>query len=288
YNLALFDLKVLYEIRLIKLLEQKVGLWNMKALRTKDLEEGQRKNVSKQLFQAYDGILACYNIFKDTQQLYRKYRVDRTSRKIIDKDVQSLFLPLNVMQSTTLCPKYRIKNNVIFPNSVFCVNFPLHYVFTSSLLAFFDFNTVYAIRLIQILRVEVSVWNIHVLCHHDLEIGRNYIYSKLFEAYVNIMNCYNIYEACFQLYILYYIIEVFIHSLVYIQLAIFVLQKDLYNDISSATAITMFVISWLFKNYLWQMKLITEHENFYSDVRTVQDTCTNLLRKTSSGKIGDE
>lgn len=70
HTLALFDLKVLYEIRIIKLLEQKVALWNVQALATQELEEDQRRNVSKQLFQAYCNILDCYNIFKANHQLF--------------------------------------------------------------------------------------------------------------------------------------------------------------------------------------------------------------------------
>ena len=37
---------------------------------------------------------------------------------VVDKDVQSLLLPLNLMQYFSFCPKYRIKNNVITSNGV--------------------------------------------------------------------------------------------------------------------------------------------------------------------------
>lgn len=38
--------------------------------------------------------------------------------KTIDKDVQSIFLPLNLLQLLTLYPKYRIKNDMIKANSI--------------------------------------------------------------------------------------------------------------------------------------------------------------------------
>lgn len=55
------------------------------------------------------------NLFKN---LKKKYQTDRILGTIIHKDVQSMLLPLNVMQFTTLCPKYCIKNNCISPNSI--------------------------------------------------------------------------------------------------------------------------------------------------------------------------
>lgn len=36
---------------------------------------------------------------------------------VIDKDIQSMLRPLNILQTVCLCPKYCIKNNAIFPNS---------------------------------------------------------------------------------------------------------------------------------------------------------------------------
>ena len=36
---------------------------------------------------------------------------------LVDKDVQALLFPLNLMQNIVIYPKYRIKNNFIYPNS---------------------------------------------------------------------------------------------------------------------------------------------------------------------------
>lgn len=47
----------------------------------------------------------------------RSYNLDLN--KIVEKDVQSILSPLNVFQYFTLCPKYRIANNYIKPNSFF-------------------------------------------------------------------------------------------------------------------------------------------------------------------------
>lgn len=48
----------------------------------------------------------------------RHYRVEILLNNLVDKDVQSIFLPFNVLQAITLCPKYRIKDNFITPNSL--------------------------------------------------------------------------------------------------------------------------------------------------------------------------
>lgn len=37
--------------------------------------------------------------------------------KKIDKDIQSIFFPLNLFHNIMLCPKYSIRNNFIYPNS---------------------------------------------------------------------------------------------------------------------------------------------------------------------------
>lgn len=41
------------------------------------------------------------------------------SNNIVDEDVQSLVLPFNIIQYIMFCPKYRIKNNCVTPNSLF-------------------------------------------------------------------------------------------------------------------------------------------------------------------------
>ena len=55
------------------------------------------------------------------------YRVTVLLDNFVDKDIQSMLLPLNLMQNMLFYPKYRIKDNFIYPNSMvlklvsFCV-----------------------------------------------------------------------------------------------------------------------------------------------------------------------
>ena len=52
----------------------------------------------------------------------RNHPVNFIYNNIVDEDVQSILLPLNLMQYLILCPKYRIRNHLITPNS-FISNF---------------------------------------------------------------------------------------------------------------------------------------------------------------------
>lgn len=45
-----------------------------------------------------------------------RYRVEILLNNLVDKDVQAMFKPLNIMQLITFCPKYKIRDNFITPN----------------------------------------------------------------------------------------------------------------------------------------------------------------------------
>lgn len=72
---------------------------------------------------------------------------------IVDDDVQSIIFPLNLMQYMMFCPKYRIKNDLITPNSVITnlfsiivtILFTLWFLYRNIMLYFFkDFMGVSA------------------------------------------------------------------------------------------------------------------------------------------------
>ncbi|XP_022818590.1 uncharacterized protein LOC111351053 [Spodoptera litura] len=98
----------------------------------------------------------------------------------IDKDVQSLLQPLNLMQIIWGYPKYRIVNNVI----TLC----------------FDTNMVYAIRIITLLKDKVFLWNTQVKNVQNMaESEKKYYCQNLFKTYDDILKCYDIYRICYQL-----------------------------------------------------------------------------------------
>lgn len=229
------------------------------------------------------------------------------SDNMVDKDVQSMLLPLNLMQNIMFCPKYRIKNNLISPISIFhslvsligtglfifaffhrlyilyvdrglshqytqyiisffdcgyysfgltmnfissvfesktyisfvliyqninrflcdnkrsknftfwnwfsvitagsyfvvifisfslIVRLPYYYILSVYSVVSFDFNYIYAIRLLKLLEDKAVLWNTRALDLQEIE-DKDEV-KRIFDAYVNILKCYKIYEVCFR------------------------------------------------------------------------------------------
>lgn len=229
------------------------------------------------------------------------HRVEILLNNLVDKDVQAMVTPLNIMQFLTLCSKYRIKDNFITPNCrvtnlvslfgtllylaiiadhtrsiynrntptvflitqwidicihvigfvvnfVVCVmcsdhnvmlvlsiqdvhrllndevkcksfnfwnwfllfflniaNMSMFFYFNISTSTFsldievmtllvFDFNIIYAIRILRLLESKVVLWNIEVLKSQQTEEYN----LKMFNILVKIYECYELYKACFE------------------------------------------------------------------------------------------
>ncbi|CAH1640573.1 unnamed protein product [Spodoptera littoralis] len=326
----------------------------------------------------------------------RKSSSNHISINTIDQEVQTILLPLNTMQYIMFNPKYRIKNNYIFPNNLltnclsltakiffiisygystyfsvqyteelpvifqqflyfydfvfYCIgfivvfviqitqsknslmfvlvfqkvhrvlnneiktkrtvfsiwtvviltslffpcyltaysilaSFPFHFLIASFFFAVFDFNIVYATQVMKLLTNKVDLWNSYVEHGEKLEDrhGGDY-YEKLFQTYVDILECYDIHNSCYRAFIMFYIMEVFNHSLVYIEEALMVIQYgfEYYESISQISWVTILIFIWLLKNFLLLTKLIHQYEKFYIAVGNAHDTCTHMLRTTNS------
>lgn len=233
---------------------------------------------------------------------------------LVDKDVQSMLLPLNVMQNIMFCPKYRIKNDVIGPigiiyslvsligtgffifgffhrlsilyddnvtrdntthvhNTKYLIAFfdcgyysfglamnfisgvietktyislvlvfqnvhrflndtkiskhftfwswisiimaggfftalfisisiklrlPYYYILSCYSMVSFDFNYMYAIRFLKLLEDKIILWNTRALNSQGRRIVDTEEVKRLFDAYVNILECYGFYKVCFR------------------------------------------------------------------------------------------
>lgn len=60
-----FHTNIIYSIRILKLLENKVGLWSSYVLNSQDLYDSQRKTCTKEMFEGHKDLLECYDIYKD-------------------------------------------------------------------------------------------------------------------------------------------------------------------------------------------------------------------------------
>lgn len=65
----------------------------------------------------YDGSVKSLLKMNKLFSIRRNHPV-KVRNEIVDEDVQSIFMPLNLMQYVSFCPKYHIKNNVITPNGL--------------------------------------------------------------------------------------------------------------------------------------------------------------------------
>ncbi|KAJ8710873.1 hypothetical protein PYW08_009388 [Mythimna loreyi] len=133
----------------------------------------------------------------------------------------------------------------------------------------------------KFLENKICLWNIQILNTQEIEVSHEEHCEKMFQAYVNILKCYEMYKACSRQLILYYIFEAFIHPLLYVQedIDMWKIQENIMNRINAATIIL----------YLWPMKNLALHtmlsyqcEKFYIAIQNVQDTCAIILKTTCS------
>lgn len=81
--------------------------------------------------------------------------------------------------------------------TVFCrlVDLPYVSVFLCHLVVVFDFHIIYAFRGVQLLKNKVIVWSMQIQ-HTNVE-----DWTKMFQVYVDILECYKIHQECFQYFV---------------------------------------------------------------------------------------
>lgn len=86
-----------------------------------------------------------------------------------------------------------------FPG-VIQLQLPLPILCICWLLIIFDFNIIYATQVMKLLVKEVVLWNINVMNPQESDYGspRN---NKFFKSFVDILECYELYKRCFQVYV---------------------------------------------------------------------------------------
>ncbi|KAF9797788.1 hypothetical protein SFRURICE_017983 [Spodoptera frugiperda] len=168
-----------------------------------------------------------------------------------------------------------------------CTYIPIEFTISNATVTFLDFNIICTIQVIKMLKNKVDLWNIQAKYGGDLEDrhGGQY-WKKLFQTYVDILECYDLHNKCYRAFILYYTSEVLVHTLVYIEMSIhivFYLLEEEYNQ--GLFIILMLLFAWLLKNFTLLTILIHQYEMFYIAVQNVQDTCSFILMTT---KCDDE
>ena len=75
---------------------------------------------------------------------------------------------------------------------------PFFSIYVCYLMLVFDYNVFYAIRLLKLLENKVVLWNVQVLNSQEIENTLSERNQQLYQAYVDIIKCYDIYKSCFQ------------------------------------------------------------------------------------------
>ena len=70
YFYIIFDVNIIYAIRVIRFLEDKVVLWNIRAFNPLEIENMHGEIYGSRVLQAYAEILECYDIFKHNFQAF--------------------------------------------------------------------------------------------------------------------------------------------------------------------------------------------------------------------------
>uniref|UniRef100_A0A2H1W7R4 SFRICE008188.2 n=1 Tax=Spodoptera frugiperda TaxID=7108 RepID=A0A2H1W7R4_SPOFR len=145
----------------------------------------------------------------------------------------------------------------------------------------FDVNLIYAFRTIRLLEIKLELWKCKMLAGFE-DVHRESECRKMFEVYADILQCYHVHKVCFQHYILFYIFEVFIHILIYVQFSIDILKVGINS--SHETLINILVPLWI-STVCWMMKdiitltlLNSRYEQFYITMQSVQDACYIILK----------
>ncbi|KAF9406766.1 hypothetical protein HW555_012974 [Spodoptera exigua] len=64
FCITIFDVNMVSAIMLIKLLKDKLVLWNIQIKNVQSMDESEKKNNCKKVFQSYNDILECYDIYR--------------------------------------------------------------------------------------------------------------------------------------------------------------------------------------------------------------------------------
>ena len=79
------------------------------------------------------------------------------------------------------------------------LTFPILFIASGSILVSFDSNIIYATRVIQLLKNKVDLWNIRALQYQSRDRMETENHCKImFKAYVDLLECYDIYRVLFQ------------------------------------------------------------------------------------------
>ncbi|PZC77045.1 hypothetical protein B5X24_HaOG200694 [Helicoverpa armigera] len=136
----------------------------------------------------------------------------------------------------------------------------------------FYFNLIYAIRIIKLLENQVVLWIQGLNCTQLENTYDKNCYKNLFQAYVDILQCYDIFKSCFQHFVSILIckfstdfnicIIIYFFGLQYLlyvtfQILYYISEVFIYSLINAEEAIILLKIGWV---YLHQVRSFLESD----------------------------
>ena len=116
----------------------------------------------------------------------------QTVHRLFNKDRQ--FILWNLFLEMLAVGSYFI----IFTCFLLKSGLPFYSVYYCNFVVVFDFNIIYAMRLIQLLESKMNQWNLRVTNSQKLDTPEDHFSNKEFQAFVDILTCYNLHAISFQ------------------------------------------------------------------------------------------
>lgn len=120
--------------------------------------------------------------------------LQKIHRLLNDKRTSTRYLIFNWVWLLSIIPCYI----AFFTRLSLQITIPYYHLITITLL-FFDFNTIFAIQFIKLLKFKLILWNIEAVNSHDYESTESKLkIENIFKAFMNVLKCYNMYKVMYQ------------------------------------------------------------------------------------------
>ncbi|KAL0812093.1 hypothetical protein ABMA28_009477 [Loxostege sticticalis] len=136
----------------------------------------------------------------------------------------------------------------------------------------------------KLLTIQLHMWFFEAETVCKMEINRNGSngeWTNILEIYTNILDAFKIYGNVFQVQILYLIIEIFSHALMYVQVFI---ETGKRGSINKIMTLGVLLIIMLMKSLLSLTMLCAHCEKFYKTIDIAESFCASMMDINLSGE----
>ncbi|XP_028041901.1 uncharacterized protein LOC114251721 [Bombyx mandarina] len=140
-----------------------------------------------------------------------------------------------------------------------------------------DVNVLYATRMLALLRCYLQLWTRKIN-----EKAFNPVHHNMFTAYLDILQEYEVYTTLFKKIITYYVLETFLHGLLYVQVAIQICKSIRRSGrFSEQLMMIVSIFTWTIKNMIIMTLHNVECEKFYLAAEQAVAACQTQRASTT-------